>query len=101
MSPYIHVAVSRCIIGIRREAQLVTDLNFPDYVRGRMSQRHVSEADIYHVVGDADDVLHRDDGRTDYTRLVDDGRELRVIVKDDGVTVVSVWDWKRRRPRRP
>jgi hypothetical protein len=66
-----------------------------------MSQRHVSEDDVYHVVGDADDVVYRHDGRTEYTRMLDDGRELRVVVEDDGVTVVSVWDWKRRRPRRP
>jgi hypothetical protein len=78
----------------------MTVLTFPDYVRGRMSQRHISEDDVYHVVGDADDVLDRADGRTEYTRLFDDGRELRVVIEDDGVTVVSVWDWKRRRPRR-
>jgi len=65
-----------------------------------MSQRHISEDDIYHVVGDADDVLERHEGRTEYTRMFDDGRELRVVIEDDGVTVVSVWDWKRRRPRR-
>ncbi len=78
----------------------MADLVFPSYVRGRMSQRHVSEDEIYHVVVDADDVLIRVDGRIEYTRLLADGRELRVVVEDDGVTVVSVWDWKRRRPRR-
>lgn len=79
---------------------MTTDLIFPDHVRWRMSQRHVSEDDVYHVVGDADDVLVRHDGRTEYTRVLDDGRELRVVIEDDGATVVSVWDWKRRRPRR-
>jgi hypothetical protein len=76
------------------------DLIFPDHVLWRMSQRQVSEDDVYHVVGDADDVLDRHDGRTEYTRMLDDGRELRVVIENDGVTVVSVWDWKRRRPRR-
>ena len=79
---------------------MASDLIFPDHVLGRMRQRHISHDDVYHVVDDADDVLHRDDGRTEYTRLLDDGRELRVVIEDDGVSVVSVWDWKRRRPRR-
>lgn len=76
------------------------DLIFPGHVRWRMSQRQISEDEVYHVVGDADDVLVRHDGRTEYTRMLDDGRELRVVIEDDGVTVVSVWDWKRRRPGR-
>jgi hypothetical protein len=78
----------------------MTGLIFPEYVLGRMRQRRISEDDIYHVVGHADDVLVRHDGRTEYTRMLDDGRELRVVTEDDGMTVVSVWDWKRRRPRR-
>jgi hypothetical protein len=79
---------------------VATDLIFPAYVLGRMRQRHISDDDVYHVVGDADDVLHRHDGRTEYTRMLDDGRELLVVIEGDGVTVVSVWDRKRRRPRR-
>jgi hypothetical protein len=55
-----------------------------------MRQRHISHDDVYHVIGDADDVLPRDGGRTEYTRMLDDGRELRVVIEDDGVTVVSV-----------
>ena len=76
------------------------DLVFTGYVRSRMRQRQVSKDDVYHVVRDADDVLVRPDGRTEYTRMFDDGRELRVVIENDDVTVITVWDWKRRRPRR-
>jgi hypothetical protein len=65
-----------------------------------MDNASISEDDVYHVVGDANDVIERDDGRTVYIRLLDDGREAVVVIEDDGQTVVTVWQWKRRRPRR-
>jgi hypothetical protein len=80
----------------------VADLIFPDYAIGRMRQRGISEDDVYLTVEDADDELERDDRRTEYVRMMDDGREITVVIEDDGETrtVVSLWNRKRRRPRR-
>lgn len=67
-----------------------------------MRQRGISEDDVYLTIEDPDDEIERDDGRTEYTRVMGDGREILVVVEDDGEarTVVSLWDRKRRRPRR-
>lgn len=78
------------------------DLVFPAYALGRMLQRGISEDDVCLTVGDPDEEIERDDSRTEYTRMMEDGREILVVVEDDGETrtVVSLWDRKRRRPRR-
>jgi hypothetical protein len=78
----------------------VDDLVFPDHAWEKMARNSISDDDVYHIVGDADDVTQRGDGRTVYTGTLDDGREVVVVVEDDGKTVVTVWQWKRRRPRR-
>jgi len=80
----------------------VEDLIFPDYALERMRQRGISADDVYLTVGDPDDEIERDDNRTEYTRMMDDGREILVVIEGDGEsrTVVSLWDRKRRRPRR-
>jgi hypothetical protein len=78
----------------------MADLIFPEHAWREMSRDSISEDEVYHVVGEADDVVVRADGRTVYTGTLDDGREAVVIVDDDGETVVTVWQWKRRRPRR-
>ena len=77
----------------------MADLVFTDHVRIRMAERHLPEAAVYHVVEDADQVIHRDDGRTEYVGVWE-RLTLMVVVENDGGTVVSVWDRKQRRPRR-
>jgi hypothetical protein len=76
------------------------DLIFTLHAWGEMARDSISEDDVHHVVGDADTIIEQDDGRTRYTRTLDDGREVVVIVEDDDETVVTAWEWKRRRPRR-
>jgi hypothetical protein len=78
------------------------DLVFPDYAISRMRQRGISEDDVDQTVGDPDDELQRDDFRTEYSKAMEDGREIMVVVEDAGATrtVVTLWDRKRRRSRR-
>ena len=76
------------------------DLIFTEHARKEMSRDSISEDDVYHVVEDADDIIEQVDGRTRYTRTLDDGREVVVIIEDDDEAVVTVWEWRRRRPRR-
>jgi hypothetical protein len=70
------------------------ELDFPGHVRQRMRRRQVPEAAVYHVVGDADEILERDDGRTEYTGMWED-RTIRVVIEADGRTVVTVIDMTR------
>ncbi len=60
-----------------------------------MCRRQIPEAAVYHVMNDADEILVRDDGRTEYTGVWEN-RALRVVVYDDGATVVTVIDVTRR-----
>ena len=76
------------------------DLIFTRHAWEEMARDSISEDDVYQVVGDADDIIEQDDGRTRYTRTLDGGREVVVIVEDDDETVVTAWEWRRRRPRR-
>jgi hypothetical protein len=76
------------------------DLIFTQHAWEEMARDSISEDDVYHVVGDADDIIEQEDGRTRYTRTLDDGREVVVIVEVDDETVVTAWEWRRRRPRR-
>jgi hypothetical protein len=59
--------------------------------RDEMACDAVSEDEVYHVVGDADVEYQRNDGRTRYERMMDDGRKLVVIVEDSTRTVKTVW----------
>jgi hypothetical protein len=74
-------------------------LRFPDHARREMAADAIPEAAVYHVVGDADEVIERADGRTEYVGTWE-GRRIAAIVEDDGETVVTVWEWKQRRRRR-
>jgi len=76
------------------------DLVFPDHALQRMRERDLLIEHVHQVVEDADRIIERDDGRTEYSRIVDDGRDVTVVVEDDGITVVSVMARRRRRPRR-
>lgn len=72
-------------------------LIFKSHARRAMAADAIPEAGVYHVVGDADEVLDLDDGRTSYTGTWDD-RTFTVILEDDGETVVTVFERKRERP---
>ncbi len=77
----------------------MADLVFTAYARMRMRMRHLPEEAVYHVVEDADEIIERDDGRTEYIGAWQ-GQTLVVVIEDDGETVVTIWDRKQRRPRR-
>ena len=77
----------------------MTDLIFPYHARREMAKDGIPEAGVYHVVGDADEVIERGDGRTVYTGTWD-GRTFVVVIEDDERTVVTVCQFKWRRPRR-
>ena len=73
-------------------------LIFPSHARREMVRDRVVEAGVYHVVEDADETIVRDDGRTEYVGVWD-GRVFMVVIEDDGMTVVTVFEMKRRRRR--
>ncbi len=77
----------------------VADLIFPKHARDEMQRDSVSEDEVYHVVADYDDMLTRLGGRTEYTRLLDDGRRILVVIEGDERTVVTVI-WNKRQSRR-
>jgi hypothetical protein len=75
-------------------------LIIPEHARIEMQTDSITEDDVYTVVGDSDETFERStDGRTEYGRMMDDGRWFVVVVENDGETVVSAW-WDRRRSRR-
>lgn len=75
------------------------DLEFEPHAREEMAHDTISEDEVYQVVGDADMESERDDGRTRYERLMDDGRKLVVIVEGATRLVRTVW-WDKRNSRR-
>jgi hypothetical protein len=78
----------------------MADLIFPEHALNRMAIRHITVADVYDVVEDADAIIERDDGRIEYIRAMTDGREIIVVIEDDGETVVSAMPRALRRPGR-
>ena len=77
----------------------MADLIFTPYARMRMTMRHLPEEAVYHIVEDADEIIDRDDGRTEYIGEWE-SQAIVVVIEDDGKTVVTMWDRKRQRPRR-
>jgi hypothetical protein len=77
----------------------VNDLVFPEHARDEMQTDGLTDCDVYTVVGDYDEKIERNEGRTEYVRELDDGRYAVVVIEDDGVTVVSAW-WHKRRSSR-
>ena len=73
------------------------DLDFTDHARREMRRHQVPEAAVYDVVGEADTVIERHDGRTEHTRAWE-GRTIVVITEGDQVPllVITVWVDKRR-----
>ena len=75
------------------------DLEFEPHAREEMASDAISEDEVYHVVGDADDEYARDNGRIRYEHFMEDGRHLVVIVEDTTRVVKAVW-WDKRQSRR-
>ena len=71
------------------------ELRFPAHVGQRMRRRQIPEVAVYHIVGDADEIFERDDGRTEYVGTWE-RRIIRVVIEDDGETVVTVTNVERR-----
>jgi hypothetical protein len=78
----------------------VDDFIFPKHARDEMSNHSVSEDDVYRVVGDYDEEIPYDNGRTEYVRTMEDGRTIVGIIESDVRTVVTVWQRRWRRSRR-
>jgi hypothetical protein len=76
------------------------NLEFEPHARDEMASDAISEDEVYHVVGDADEIIERPDGRSEYARTIDDGHRIVVIVEVESHTVITVW-WDERRSRRP
>ncbi len=76
-------------------------LSFTPHARREMARDNIPVEAVYHVVGDADEVIEQDDGRTAYTGIWE-GQTIGAVVDGDGTTVVTAWDRKRdsRRARR-
>lgn len=77
------------------------NLVFTDYARRRMAQRRVTIAEVAHRVDDVDRVIHRRDGRTEYSGEWH-GRFLLVIAigdieVEDEIPVLNVIEDVRRR----
>lgn len=75
-------------------------LVFPRHALEEMQRDSLTRDDVYTVVADYDDTIERDDGRSVYRRLLNDGRFVVVVIDDDGMTVVSAWSDNRRSRRR-
>jgi hypothetical protein len=75
------------------------DLDFIPHARREMRRDQIPEVAVYDVVGDADEVIERDDGRTEYGRAWA-GRYLVVVTEGDRepLLVITVWEDKRRKP---
>jgi len=79
----------------------MADLEFTDYARNRMYQRQVPEDAVYQIVNNADRIIHRRDGRTEYFGNWE-GRHLLVVAEgdvedDDEILVLNVIEDVRRR----
>lgn len=76
------------------------DIVIPEHALGGMRTDSITEDDVYTVVGDYDEKFERQtDGRTEYGRMMEDGRWFVVVIENDGETMVTAW-WGRRRSRR-
>ena len=75
------------------------DLELDPHAREEMASDVISEDEVYHVVGDADEVVERQDGRSEYARMMEDGRWIVAIVEEESRMVETVW-WDKRRSRR-
>lgn len=74
----------------------MVDLAFTDYVRWRMGRRQIPIAAVYHVVEDADEIIDRDDDRTEYFGQWE-GRTIMVVTegREEPLLVVNAIDRRR------
>ena len=74
------------------------DLIFTGHARDQMRERHIPEEAVYHVAGDADLVIGRDDGCAEYTGVWA-GRTIFVVLcgDEEPYRVRTVIDRTRRR----
>jgi hypothetical protein len=75
------------------------DLAFDVHALDEMARDSIFEDEVYHVIGDSDVEYDLDSGRTRYERLMDDGRQVVVIVDWASSTVKTAW-WDKRSSRR-
>lgn len=76
------------------------EYTFPDHAREERQADSLSDEDVTLVIGDFDEKIAREDGRVEYSRVLEDGRWVTVVVEGDGETVVTAWWDKRRSERR-
>jgi hypothetical protein len=74
----------------------VVDLAFTAYARWRMGRRQIPIAAVYHIVEDADEIIERDDERTEYFGGWE-GRSIMVVTEgsDEPLLVVNAIDRRR------
>ncbi len=72
-------------------------LDFDPHALDQMARDAIPLVAVYHVIGDADEIIERDDGITEYTGTWE-GMTIVAIVADD--LVITVWERKRKRQRR-
>ena len=74
-------------------------LDFDPHALEEMARDNIPIDAVYHVIGDADDIIEQDNGRTRYTGTWE-GRTIVVIAEGD--YVITAWERKRdsRRARR-
>lgn len=79
----------------------MVNLSFARHARREMARDNNPVEAVYHVVGDADEVIVQDNGRTAYAGTWE-GRAIGAVVDADGRTVVTAWERKQdsRRARR-
>lgn len=75
------------------------DLIFPAHALKAMAADSITTEDVYHVIGDWDDMFDYPNGRTEYVGTIEDGRRVTVVLENDGETVVTAW-WNKRWNRR-
>lgn len=61
---------------------MTEDLQFGDHAGEQLAERQIPEVAVYHVIGDADRVVERDDNCTEYFGEWQ-GRHMLVVVSYD------------------
>ena len=81
------------------------DLEFDSHARNEMARDTITEDEVFQVIGDADVEIRQQNGHGRYERMMDDGRQIVVILDEAVRTLKTAW-WNkrgssRRRRRRP
>jgi hypothetical protein len=75
------------------------DFVIPDHAIKQMAADNITEDDLYTAVHDYDEILEYSNGRNRYSRFLEDGRHIVVVIEHDGETVVTAWLDKQRSRR--